>query len=146
MGVLNCKPTFSPMLPNLKLQKDDGNPYPDPKLYRHIIGRLLYLTNTRPNLSFSVNKLTQFVSYPMHSHFVAATRVLHYIKGCPGKGLFFSSSSSLQHSAFSDNDWAACPDSRKSITGFNVFLGSSLVSWKSKKQTVISCSSFDAEY
>nr|XP_027186177.1 uncharacterized protein LOC113784235 [Cicer arietinum] len=146
MGLLNCKPASSIMLPNLKLQKDDGNPYSDPKLYRRIIGRLLYLTNTQPYLSFSVNKLSQFVSNPMHSHFVATTRVLHYIKSCPGKGLFFSSSSSLQLFAFSDSDRATCPDSRKSIIGFNFFLGSSLVSWKSKKQTVIYRSSSEAEY
>ncbi|XP_027187259.1 uncharacterized mitochondrial protein AtMg00240-like [Cicer arietinum] len=128
MGLLNCKPASSPMLSNLKLQKDDENPYPNPKLYRRIIGRLLYLTNTRPDLSFYVNKLSQFVSNPMHSHSIAATRVLHYIKSCPGKWLSFSSSSSLQLSAFSNSDWAACPDSRNSITGYNVFLGSSLVS------------------
>ncbi|XP_073225688.1 uncharacterized protein [Cicer arietinum] len=146
MGLLNCKPVSTPMLPNLKLSKDDGNPFPDNKLYRRLIGRLLYLTNTRPDFSFPVHKLSQYVSNPMQSHYLAATRILHYIKGSPGNGLYFSSSSPLQLLAFSDRNWAACPDSRKSTIGLLVFLRSSLISWKSKKQTVIFRSSSEAEY
>ncbi|XP_073224839.1 secreted RxLR effector protein 161-like [Cicer arietinum] len=146
MGLLNCKPVSTSMLPNMKLSKDDGNLFPDNKLYRRLIGRLLYLTNTRHDLSFHVQKLNQYVSNPMHSNYLVATKIIHYIKGCPRKGLYFSSSSPFQLIASSDSDWVACPDSRKSTIGLLIFLGSSLISWKSKKQTVVSCFSSETEY
>ena len=83
---------------------------------------------------------------PTQAHFRAATRVLRYLKGCPGKGLLFRRDSNIQLLAFSDADWATCLDSRKSVTGYCFFLGSSLVSWKTKKQSTVSRSSSEAEY
>lgn len=86
------------------------------------------------------------MSTPKVQHFNAATHLIKYLKGSPGQGIFFSSSSSIHLKGFCDSDWAKCPNSRRSITGFCVFLGNSLVSWKSKKQSIISRSSADAEY
>ncbi|KAE9603997.1 putative RNA-directed DNA polymerase [Lupinus albus] len=81
---------------------------------------------------------------PNDSNYKVALRVLHYLKGAPSQGLFFSSKSHISFSAFSDSDWASCLDSRKSISGFCIFMGPTLISWKTKKQQTVSRSSSEA--
>lgn len=110
------------------------------------MGRLIYLTITRPEISYSVHTLSQFMQKPKQDHWHAAIRLLHYLKGSPGKGLLLSSSSALQLRGFCDSDWAACPTTRHSITGFFVQLGDTPIAWKTKKQHTVSRSSAEAEY
>lgn len=145
-GFLGCKPAATPMVTSQKFSKDSGPPLEDPLQYRRLIGRLLYLTTTRPNISFAVQQLSQFLGRPTNFHLAAAGRILRYIKKNPGQGLFFPAHSNLQLKAFSDSDWASCTDTRRSVTGFCVFLGDALISWKSKKQHTVSRSSAKAEY
>ena len=114
--------------------------------YRRLIGRLIYLTNTRPDISFSMNHLSQFISKPTYQHHQAVMCVLRYLKNAPKTGIFLHSQTLIQLKAYSDFDWATCSETRKSITGFSVYLGESLISWKSKKQQTISRSSSEAKY
>ncbi|CAL0326485.1 unnamed protein product [Lupinus luteus] len=143
---LHSKPVSTPMVKHPHLQQQDSALFSDPELYRQLVGRLLYLTNTRPDLSFATQQLCQFMAAPTINHHKALTRILRYIKGTPGQGLFYPSNSVSQIKGYSDSDWATCPDTRKSIPGYCMFLGDSLVSWKCKKQNTVSRSSSEAEY
>jgi hypothetical protein len=145
-GLLGSKPASTPLDPAVKLHNDDSKPYTDISQYRRLIGKLLYLTNTRPDICFATQQLSQFLSKPTISHYNAACRVIRYLKHNPGRGLLFPRSSDLQILGFTDADWAGCLDTRKSTTGYCFFLGSSLVSWKAKKQNTVSRSSSEAEY
>lgn len=111
-----------------------------------MVGKLIYLTNTRPDISYVVHCLSQHMHSHLQSHIKAALRVLNYLKKSHGLGLQFNKSSDLKLRAYADSDWAKCPKTRKSVTGFCVFLGNSLISWKSKKQATLSKSSAEAEY
>ncbi|XP_014496773.1 uncharacterized protein LOC106758354 [Vigna radiata var. radiata] len=118
----------------------------DASSYRRLIGLLIYLTNTRLDITFSVNNLSQFVSSPITLHQQAAHRILRYLKGSPGNGILLHNNNTNQLKAYSDSDWATCPESRKSITGYSIYFGNSIISWKSKKQQTVSKSSAEAEY
>ncbi|XP_052728009.1 uncharacterized mitochondrial protein AtMg00810-like [Vigna angularis] len=145
-GMTGSKPCSTPMDSALHLHQDSTKPLVDPLSYRKLVGRLLYLTSTRPDITFTTQQLSQFMSNPTQMHLRAAMRVLHYLKSSPGKGLMLRRDSPIHILGFSDADWAICVDSRRSVTGYCLFLGNSLISWKTKKQNTISRSSSEAEY
>lgn len=103
----------------------------------------LYLTITRPDITFAVHQLSQFLSAPTDIHLQAAHKVMCYLKTNPGQGLMYSATAELCLNVFADADWTTCKETRRSITCFCVYLGSSLVCWKSKKQAVVSRSSVE---
>lgn len=107
---------------------------------------MIYLGITRPDLAYSIHILSQFMQNPLTDHLQAAFRVLRYLKRFPAQGIMYSANSDLTLSVFCDADWAACPISRRSITGYCFSLGGSIISWKTKRQTVVSRSSAESEY
>lgn len=106
----------------------------------------MYLTITRPDITYAVNKLCQFSSSPKNSHLQVACKVLHFLKGTIGLGLFYYATSDLTLKEFTDADWTSCTDTRRSTSGVCMFLGPSLISWKSKKHQTVSHSSAESEY
>ncbi|XP_061336428.1 uncharacterized mitochondrial protein AtMg00810-like [Gastrolobium bilobum] len=145
-GLLAAKHVPTPIVPVSSTTQAQSPLLLDPTVYRRLIGRILYLTTTRPDIAYVVHHLSQFVPSPCAHHLTAAHRVLRYLKNAPANGVFYPSHGSFSIRAFADFDWASCPLTRKSVTGFCVFIGDSLVSWRSKKQTTISRSSSEAEY
>lgn len=114
--------------------------------YRSVVGALQYLTLTRPDISYSVNKVCQYLHAPSTVHWTAVKRILRYLKFTKGLGLQIHKCPSFLVTAYSDADWAGCADDRRSTGGFAVFLGSNLVSWSARKQATVSRSSIEAEY
>ncbi|KAL6341371.1 hypothetical protein AAG906_032489 [Vitis piasezkii] len=136
----------TPMKVNVKYRKDEGDLLDDPTLYRHLVGSLIYLTTTRPNISYDVHQVSQFMTSPQHLHLAAVRHIIRYLRSSPTRGLFFPTSSSLQLVAYSDVDWVGCSDTRRSTTGWCMFLGDALISWICKKQDRVSKSSTKVEY
>lgn len=158
VGMTAAKPAGTPIDINVKLtskeydeqtnrqQEDSDDPLVDQTMYQKLIGKLLYLNMTRPDITFNTQTLSQFLQHPKKSHLDAALRVVRYLKRQPGQGLVFASNSNDLVTAYCDADWASCAITRKFVTGYMVKIGKSLVSWKAKKQTTVSRSSAEAEY
>lgn len=145
-GLLEAKPAESPMEHHHKLALADGKLLKDVEQYRRLIGRLIYLSVTRPDLAYSMHILSQFMHQPREEHWEAALRVVKYLKKNPGQGILLRSDSDLRLEGWCNSDWASCPLTRRSLSGWFVLLGYSPVSWKTKKQPTVSRSSAEAEY
>lgn len=122
------KPCPTPFITSSHFSKYDGDPAINGTLYRSIIGALQYITVTRLEISFSVNKVCQFMSNPLDSYWKAVKHILRYLVGTQDHGFYIRKSSHLHLTGFSDSNWATDPDGRRSTTGFCVYLGDSLVS------------------
>ncbi|XP_074327310.1 uncharacterized protein LOC141665234 [Apium graveolens] len=140
------KKALTPLPLDIRLTADDGPLFENAELYRSIVGKLNFLTNTRPDLSYTVQVLSQFLQNPRKSHYDALLHTLRYLNVTIGQGILLKASNAITLEAFSDSDWASCPDSRRSVTGYILMLGNSLITWKSKKQSTVSRSSSEAEY
>ncbi|CAM8993843.1 unnamed protein product [Rhodiola kirilowii] len=145
-SLTDCKPAKTPIRLKHNLSMSTAPILNDQLQYRRLVGKLIYLTITRPDLAYPVHILSQFMQHPTEDHQSAALRLLRYVKAAPAQGILFPACSDLQLKAFCDADWAACPLTRRSITGHCVMLGPCVISWKTKKQPVVSRSSAESEY
>jgi hypothetical protein len=147
-GMLNCKSMTTPMISNLKKLHDlaIGSDLEDPAIYRQIIGSLMYLVHTRPNICYAVNALSQFMCEPKHIHKVVAKHILRYVRGTIAYGLRYTSSGGVMLHGYTDSDWMGSTVDQKSTFRYCFSLGSAMISWSSRKQGSIAQSTTEAEY
>ncbi|OMO54668.1 Zinc finger, CCHC-type [Corchorus capsularis] len=130
----------------LKLSKEDGANKVDEKIFRKLVGSLLYLAATQPDIMFAVSMLSRFMHYPSELHYVAAKRILRYLKGTFDYGVLFKSVENVELHCYIDSDWGGSVDDAKSTSGYVFSLGSGVFNWLSKKQEVVAQSTAEAEY
>ena len=140
------KRAFTSLPIHLKLSALGGDLLEDPTPCRSLVRKLNILTNTRPDLAYAIQTLSQFMQKPRSSHWQALHHTLSYVSHTCGQGIFLRASNKITIQAFSASDWGSCIDSRRSVTGYLIMLGQSAISWKSKKQNIVSRSSSEAEY
>ena len=145
-GMTACKPISVPLEQNVKLRADTGDLLEDPAMYRQMVGSLIYMTITRPDLSYAVGLVSQFMQSPRKPHLDAVRRILRYVKSTVQYGLHFRSFGDLTLFGYTDADWAGSAQDRRSTSGYVFSLGSAAVTWSSKKQPTVALSSTEAEY
>jgi transposase InsO family protein len=141
-----CKAAETPIAAGTKLSKQDTGPAVDSTLYKQMVGSLMYLTATRPDLMYAVSLISRFMESPKDSHWKVGKRILRYVAGTAGYGLWYTRTSDCTLTGYTDSDFAGCIDDRKSTAGYAFHFGSNLISWASKKQPIVSLSSAEAEY
>lgn len=145
-GMLGSQPIGSPIEQNHGLEELSDQIPADKGQYQRLVGRLIYLSHTRPDIAYAVSVVSRFMHNPGKQHMEAVVRILRYLKSAPGKGLLFSKHGHVDVLGYTDSDWGGKGDRRRSTSGYFTFVGGNLVTWKSKKQKVVSLSSTEAEY
>ncbi|XP_074377786.1 secreted RxLR effector protein 161-like [Apium graveolens] len=140
------KPSSTLVEVSLKLSKDGDSKYVDPTLYRSLIGSLMYLTTTRSDIIYDVGLISRFMEQPKKTHWEAGKRILRYVRGTLGDGLYYQKVNDSKVLGYCDSDWAKSVDDSKSTSGNIFFFGSSAITWMSKKQQVVALSTEEAEY
>jgi Reverse transcriptase (RNA-dependent DNA polymerase) len=143
--MLGCRPVNTPIDPNHKLSGGIGDQV-EKGQYQRLVGKLIYLAHTRPDISYVVSVVSRYMHDPRVSHQEVVYQILRYLKGCPGKSVLFSKKGHRRIEVYTDADWAGCLDDRKSTSGYCAFVGGNLVSWRSKKQNMMARSTAEAEY
>ena len=148
-GDLGGRAAKTPLEEGYKVMREgeiEDKSYEDVKHYRRMVGKLIYLTITRPDVCFAVNQVSQHMQAPKVHHWNMVERILRYLREAPGQGVWMGCNRSTEIVGYCDADWAGDRVDRRSTTRYCTFIGGNLVTWKSKKQKVVSCSSAEAEY
>uniref|UniRef100_A0A3Q7HVG0 Reverse transcriptase Ty1/copia-type domain-containing protein n=1 Tax=Solanum lycopersicum TaxID=4081 RepID=A0A3Q7HVG0_SOLLC len=155
MGLSGPKPAATPLESNMRLTTleydqsiglSEDKPLSDVSTYQRLVGKLMHATITRPDICYAVQTLSLFMQTPKESHYEDVTRVVRYLKSTIEQGVCLQAKAADTLTCRCDSDWAACPNTRRSVTGYIIKFGDSLISWKSKKQDTVSRSSIEAEY
>ena len=133
-GMLGCKPSDTPI--EVGKRTENSGKLVDKERYQRLVGKLIYLSYTRPYNAFAVSLVSQHMHSPTEVHLEAVYRILRYLKGSPGKGLFFKKDNEREIKVFTDADWAGSLEDRRSTTGYCTFVWGNLVTWRSKKQNM----------
>jgi hypothetical protein len=147
-GMMDCKSMTTPMISNLKKLQDQvtGSDLEDPTVYWQIIGSLMYLVHTRPDICYAVNSLSQFMCEPKHIHMVVVKHILRYVRRTIAYGLRYTSSGGVMLHGFTDSDWMGSTMDQKSTSRYFFSLGSTMISWSSRKHGSVAQSTAEAEY
>ncbi|KAL0379752.1 UNVERIFIED_CONTAM: Retrovirus-related Pol polyprotein from transposon RE2 [Sesamum angustifolium] len=130
----SCKTVTTPLVTGEKYQKEDGSQKVDGSMYRSLIGSLLYLTTTRPDIMFATSLLSRFMQSPSQVHYAAAKRILRYLRGTKDFGIWYKSTNDAKLVGYTDSDWTGSVDDMKSTSGYTFSLGSGIFSWASKNK------------
>jgi hypothetical protein len=142
----DCNPVETPIPLGTKLSKQDEGPTMDSTLYKSLVGILLYLTTTRPDIMYATSFVSRFMESPKDSHWKMAKRILRYVAGTLNFGLWYTQSEDDHLTGYTDSDFVGSLDDRKNTSGYAFHLGTNLISWASKKQPIVSISSTEEEY
>jgi hypothetical protein len=137
-GMVDCKPVSPPVDKLAKVSAESGSPIADPTHFRSLAGALQYLTFTRPDIAYTVQQICLHIHDPREPHLTAMKHTLRYLRGTLDYGLLLRLSATSELTVYTDADWAGCPDTRRSTSGYALFLGANLVSWSSKRRNVVS--------
>nr|KYP44586.1 Retrovirus-related Pol polyprotein from transposon TNT 1-94 [Cajanus cajan] len=142
----DCNSVKNPIAPGTRLLKEDKGTEVDSTIYKQLVGSLMYLTATRPDIAHSVSLISRFMEHPKESHFIAAKRILRYLQGTQNLGIFYKAGINEELFAYTDSDYAGDLEDRKSTSGYAFLLAGGVISWVSKKQPVVSLSTTEAEF
>jgi len=145
-GMIDCKPTDTPIQVNHGLKFEEGANLADKERYQRLVEKLIYLSHTLPDIAYVVGVISQFMHQPQEDHMEASMKIVRYLKGTPGSGFVFQKHGNLNIEAYTDADWAGNPNDRRSTSGYFTLVGGNLVTWRSKKQKVVALSSAEAEF
>ncbi|XP_021984935.1 uncharacterized mitochondrial protein AtMg00810-like [Helianthus annuus] len=145
-GMSSCKPVATPIDTKTKFGSNSGSDFDDSTLYRSLAGAFQYLTFTRPDICYAVQQVCMHMLAPKVDHWNALKRIIRYLQGTSSNGLTISASVDFYLRAYTDADWAGCLDTRRSTSGYCIYLGPNIISWSSKRQSVFSRSSAEVEY
>ena len=146
IGMLGCKPADTPMNSTKKIGTEENSAPVEKGRYQRLVGRLIYLSHTRPDIGFSLSVVSQFMNNPTEEHMEAVNRILRYLKMTPGKGLLYKKNDKRTIEVFLDADWAGDLTDRRSTSGYCSYVWGNLVTWRSKKQPVVLMSSAEVEF